>query len=80
MVITALLSGRKLDLVRWQLLDVYTAAQRLLVNYKSEAATYENLVRTAERDKRQEISGTHSPERLSYAESQLSKQAKRLLE
>jgi hypothetical protein len=75
-----LLSGQKLpDLERWQQVNVYAAAQRILAGYRSEAASYENLKRDGERVKHGELAGTFDEDRLAYVESRLSPQARKLL-
>jgi hypothetical protein len=72
--------GQKLPaLDRWQQIDVYAAAQRIIAGYRSEAIQYENLKMDGERVKRGELAGTFDEDRLAYVESQLSPQARKLL-
>jgi hypothetical protein len=67
------------NLVHYQKLLLYSSAQQTILDYRDEARSYEALKRTSDRVKHGEPAGTYSPEMLAYAESQLSKQAKKLL-
>lgn len=67
------------DLEHCQKILLYSSAQQAVLEYRDQARSYKALKRTADRVKHGELAGTYSPERLAYAESQLGKQAKKLL-
>jgi hypothetical protein len=67
------------DLEHYQRVILYSSAQNAILGYREQARDYEALKRTADRVKHGELAGAADECKVEYAESQLSKQAKKLL-
>ena len=74
------LSKQKLPYMEnYQLIDIYSHCQRLLVGYKSEAAQFRALEETGKRVRNGQLEGDVLTEKLDWVKQQLSPQARKLL-